>query len=162
MYHDCWSGLPGPSPILPGWALSGRSGIRDGDALFFFFFFFSSPPDGLFYLVIYLSSPQFSLFSIVQLPSLLPIHYLTPRPFFWILSLQSQFSDLILFRLPPINTSLDPVLTPLGNSRETLASGDSGLGLGLIFRIVVHSEGLPSSPLRIFASREFGKRNLES
>lgn len=85
-----------------------------------------------------------------------------PRPLFWILSLQSQSSNLILFRLPLINTSLDPVLTPLDNSRETLASGDLGLGLGLIFRVVVHSESLPSSPLRHFASRELGKRNLES
>lgn len=134
-----------------------------GMAMHFFFFFFTLVSARQTVLLRHFPFIS-SIFSLFLRPATLTssdsLPY--PRPLFWILSLQSQSSNLILFRLPLINTSLDPVLTPLDNSRETLASGDLGLGLGLIFRVVVHSESLPSSPLRHFASRELGKRNLES
>ena len=127
----------------------------------FFFFFLTRLRQTDCFTSIILSSPQFSLFSIVHRPATLtpsdPLPYPVPFSGYF---LQSQSSNLILFRLPLINMFLDPFLTPLGNSRETLASGDTGLGLGLISR-VVHSEGLPSSPLRIFASRELRKRKFE-
>ncbi|OJJ87427.1 uncharacterized protein ASPGLDRAFT_1174412 [Aspergillus glaucus CBS 516.65] len=101
---------------------------------FFFFFFFVSARQTVLPRHFPLISSIFSLF--LRPATLTPSDSLPyPRPLFWILFLQSQSSNLILFRLPLINTSLDPVLTPLGNSRETLASGDSGLGLGLIFRV---------------------------
>jgi len=135
--------------------------LRDPGWRSTFFFFLTRLRQTDCFTSIILSSPQFSLFSIVHRPATLtpsdPLPYPVPFSGYF---LQSQSSNLILFRLPLINMFLDPFLTPLGNSRETLASGDTGLGLGLIFR-VVHSEGLPSSPLRIFASRELRKRKFE-